>query len=409
MKKYKIISVFEYQNLRIGDFGFNEVHLNALMKLNELHNNAYLQPIAKGVRFNQYVGTIQVDGLTIEINPKADKSDDDNKWKGFLLNMLKACGRLSPRSTGVANVNRQNLNLLEVYFELYLKEVEGLIRKGLIKQYRLETKNTKALKGKLEFAGHIQQNIIHKERFHTKHQVYDTDHFIHQVLNNALEIVDQFSRGTRIYDLTKRTQLSFPKVKLEKITTQKLNSIKLNRKTDHYSYALELARLIILNYSPDISSGKEKMISLLFDMNELWEEFIYIQLRNYLEQNEINWTIEAQSRKPFIGFHYLKPDIVLTNKITNEKIVIDTKWKLGDKYVSIQDLRQVYTYGRYWNAEKVMLLYPGNNSNSDFRKFVNSNDTVSHKCKIGFVNVMDNEGELSEVVGQKVFNLLKVP
>jgi len=406
LKKQKIISVFEYQNLRIGDFGFQEIHLNALMKLNELHNNAYFQPIAKGVRFNQYVGTIQVDGLTIEINPKADKTDEDNKWKGFLLHMLKSCGRLSPKSTGVANVNRQHLNLLEVYFELYLKEVEGLIRKGLIKQYRLETKNTKALKGKLEFAGHIQQNIIHKERFYTKHQVYDTDHFIHQVLNNAIEIVEQFSRGTRIYDLTKRIQLSFPEVKLEKITTQKLNAIKLNRKTSHYSYALELARLIILNYSPDISSGKEKMISLLFDMNELWEEFIYIQLKNYLSEINSEWKIEAQSRKSFIGFHYLKPDIVLTNKLTNEKVVIDTKWKLADKYVSIQDLRQVYTYGRYWGAEKVMLLYPGNSNNQNFRRFENINDPIAHKCKLGFVNVMDEHGHLSKIIGQKVFELL---
>lgn len=406
MKKNKIISVFEYQNLRIGDHGFKQLHLDALLKLNELHNNAYFQPIAKGVRFNQYVGTIQVDGLTIEINPKADKSDDDNKWKGFLLHMLKACGKLSPQSTGVANVNRQYLNLLEVYFELYLKEVEKLIRKGLIKQYRLETKNTKALKGKLEFAGHIQHNLIHKERFYTKHQIYDTDHLIHQILRNATEIVEQFSRGTRIYDLTKRIELSFPKVKSEKITAQQLNSIKLNRKTEHYSYALELARLIILNYSPDIASGKEKMISLLFDMNELWEEFIYIQLKKYLTQNNSEWVIEAQSTKSFIGFHYLKPDIVLTNTVTGEKIVIDTKWKLGDKYVSIQDLRQVYTYGRYWNAEKVMLLYPGSNENQNFRQFVNSNDQLTHKCKLGFINVFNKEGGYNEAIGEKVFESL---
>ena len=141
---------------------FKQAHLDALLKLNEYHDGNYFEPIAKGIKFNQYVGVIQVDGLTIEIHPKADKDDDDNKWKGVLIKMLKACGRLKAESSGTAHVKRQHLNLLEVYFELYLAEVEALVRKGVIKKYRKQTHNTKALKGKLEFAGHIRHNAVQK-------------------------------------------------------------------------------------------------------------------------------------------------------------------------------------------------------------------------------------------------------
>ena len=147
---------------------------------------------------------------------------------------------------------------MEVYFELYLKEIDQLIRKGLAKKYRKETANVKALKGKLEFAGNIRHNLIHKERFYTTHQVYDQDHLLHQVLFKALEIVEQFSRGTRLYDTCRRLQLNFPVVKRIKVEKEHLDKIVLNRKTANYSYALEIARLIILNYSPDISSGREK-------------------------------------------------------------------------------------------------------------------------------------------------------
>ena len=73
--------------------------------------------------------------------------------------------------------------------------------------------------------------------------------------------------------------INFPKVTFKEITSSQIDKIKLNRKSYPYSYALELARLIILNYSPDISSGKERMLSLLFDMNQLWEEYVLKQLQ----------------------------------------------------------------------------------------------------------------------------------
>ena len=146
MKSHKKISIFEHQRLRLGEHGFTQTHLDALLKLNDYHQGQYFEPIAKGIKFNQYVGVIQIDGLTIEINPKADKDDPDDRWKGVLLKMLKACGRIKASSTGPAHVKRQHLNLLEVYFELYLLEVEGLIRRGLIKRYRVNRGNLNALK-----------------------------------------------------------------------------------------------------------------------------------------------------------------------------------------------------------------------------------------------------------------------
>ncbi len=123
MVTHKSISVFEHQRLTVGELGFKQTHLDALLKLNEYHDGNYFEAIAKGIKFNQYVGVIQVDGLTIEIHPKADKNDDDNKWKGVLLNMLQACGRISPKSTGAAHVKRQNLNLLEVYSSCIFKKL----------------------------------------------------------------------------------------------------------------------------------------------------------------------------------------------------------------------------------------------------------------------------------------------
>ncbi|WP_282116646.1 McrC family protein [Cellulophaga baltica] len=412
MTKRNNISVFEHQRLTIGENGFKQSHLDALLKLNDYHEGTYFEPIAKGIKFNQFVGVIQVDGLTIEINPKADKDDADFKWKGVLLKMLQACGKLKAESAGAAHVRRQNLNLLEVYFELYLLEVESLVRKGLIKQYRKQTKNTTALKGKLEFAGHIKENIIHKERFYTTHQVYDANHFLHQVLGKALVIVDQFTKGSRLHDFCKRVQLNFPEVNNSTISLQQLNNIRLNRKSKDYSYSLELARLIILNYSPDISGGKEKMLSLLFNMNELWEEYILKQVQNACVGTQIK--VAAQDSKLFWGNNSLRPDIVLRKG--GRTFIIDTKWKRPDKSsASVSDLRQMYAYCRFWDAESAMLLYPGDNTENKFKpylkddyyKVLDIHNTIEHQCKMGFVSVL-KDGELNEAIGLEILSLLEI-
>ena len=153
MKSKANITVYEHDRLTTDHASFSTRHLNALWKLNEYHNFDYFDPIPSGVKFKQYVGIIQVDGLCIEILPKTDKDNSAADWKGLLLQMLKACGHLKATSAGAANVKRQHLNLLEVYFELFLSEVETLIHRGLTKKYRKKTGNVKALKGKLEFAG----------------------------------------------------------------------------------------------------------------------------------------------------------------------------------------------------------------------------------------------------------------
>jgi 5-methylcytosine-specific restriction enzyme subunit McrC len=384
-----------------------------LLKLNEYHDGTYFEPIAKGIKFNQYVGVIQVDGLTIEINPKADKDDDDLKWKGVLLQMLLACGKLKAASAGAAHVKRQHLNLLEVYFELYLLEIESLVRKGLIKQYRKQTKNTTALKGKLEFAGHVRQNLVHKERFYTTHQVYDSNHFLHQVLSKALTIVGQFTKGSRLHDLCNRVLLNFPEVDQKTITAKELNSIQFNRKSRSYTYAIELARLIILNYSPDISGGKEKMLALLFDMNELWEIYITKQVQKACEGTGIK--VSGQESKSFWGNNSLRPDIVLQNGV--ETFIIDTKWKRPDKSsASATDLRQMYAYGRFWNAEKVMLLYPGKDAENSFKSYetddyfkdnADNHQLIDHQCKMGFVSVL-KDGRLDEHIGKNILKLMEI-
>jgi 5-methylcytosine-specific restriction enzyme subunit McrC len=405
----KVIQVFEHHTLHYdrayNGVAFRQKHFEALAKLNELHDNKYFTLVHKGIKFSQYVGVVQIDNLTIEILPKADNisSNEADKgiWRDVLIDMLRLSRKLKVNQVGQAHVNKQNVHLLDIYFDWFLREVALLQRQGLIKKYYKQTKNVTALKGKLEFAGHLAKNLVHRERFYTTHQIYDKDHQLHQILNLALGIIEQLTKGSYLYAACKRVQLDFPEVSAISCNAATFEKIKLNRKTRPYKTALEIARLIILNYAPNISSGSEKMLALLFDMNSLWEAFILAALKRacFLKPYEV---IGQQSR-PFWNTMSIRPDILLTQN-GKTQLVIDTKWKrMHDNKPSTNDLRQMYVYNEHWHSNCSLLLYPGTGPAELFYKPFKH---PGHLCGILKINVLDREGKLDQQIGENILAAL---
>lgn len=404
------IQVFEHSFLPIGENGFEKRHFVALSKLNALHNYQYFDLKHNGVVFKQFVGVIQADNLTIEILPKIDRyesEDQENKtkWQKVLIEMLRVTKKLKIQQAGQANVSRQSIHLLDIYFEWFLNEVQLLIHQGLIKQYYKETGNVKALKGKLEFAGHIQKNLVHKERFYTTHQVYDKDHLIHQILGQALGIIATLSKGNSLYGKCKTIQLDFPEVKSIQANENTFSKIPKSRKTAPYETALSIARLIILNYAPNICGGSENMLALLFDMNNLWEEYILVRLKQACQNKDLQ--VYGQNSTGFWNGITIRPDIVLEKKINDtekEILVIDTKWKnIEQSQPSTHDLRQMYVYNEFWKSTRAMLLYPSQITNLHSERFILFDDN-KHSCSLGKVSIFDAD-MLDALIGEKILNL----
>ena len=191
--------------------------------------------------------------------------------------------------------------------------------------------------------------------------------------------------------------LDFPEVNRKKVNPKTFEKIVYNRKNRPYKLALQIAELILLKYRPDIRSGSRDLIAIMFDMNVLWEEYVYRVLKKN-HQNGI--IVERQQSKLFWKSITAKPDIVL--KKGEETYIIDTKWKLVDSNKpSIDDLRQIFAYNHLWRSTKSILLYPGNEAN-DSRNFVNyspslfAKESDKHGCKVGFINVLEYQNKKKE-------------
>lgn len=385
--KNESVRVFEHEIVRFdrGEKKITEEQFKAL-QLYYGKGVPYFKLCYNGVQFCEYVGVIQVGKTLIEVLPKADKNQstesEKDKWHEILIGMVKAVNTLDLKSTGNSDLKIKANTILDLYFELFIKEVEYLLHNGLIKKYRKIEENQVALKGRLQFSKHIQQNLTHKERFYVSHSTYDIDHQLHFVLYKTIRLIKQINTNTSLQSRVSTLLLNFPEMPDLKVTEATFDKIVFNRKTQHYQDAIEIAKLLLLQYHPDVSKGQNNVLALMFDMNVLWEKFIYVSLRKGLGSK---FTITSQTSKYFWkstnNFHSkIRPDIVI-NAETENCVVLDTKWKnLDGKNPSPEDLRQMYVYHEYFGAKKVALVYPNQlpniiegtfhllNSSTDFTK-----------------------------------------
>ena len=88
------------------------------------------------------------------------------------------------------------------------------------------------------------------------------------------ELTQSPSLNQRIAQLT----VLFPPIRRKEIQARHFQGLGDDRALSRYQKAINIAKMILLNYSPDIQSGRENMLALMFDMNVLWEEYVYRML-----------------------------------------------------------------------------------------------------------------------------------
>lgn len=424
----KIIRVAEFEKLFYDDKKlFKKKHWQALCEYREKNHVPYFTVLHNGIRFSQYVGVIQAGDLTIEVLPKTDRqrstafntdisgleeSDGEERqsWHNVLLQMLRECKFLHSDRTDLANLNLKSNSILEIYLELFLFHVEKLLREGLVKQYRKDEANRLSLKGQLLFSKNISQNLIHQERFYTRDSRYCFINIYNQLLYKTLRLILSLSRLPSVKDKTRRLLLDFPEMPDCKVTDQVFDSLYLDRKTAHYRSALMISRMLLLNYRPDITGGTHHVIAILFDMNRLWEEFIYRRLK---KEDRIDIRVHRQQRKSFwrpspeAKSKTIQPDIIL--KAGDSTYIIDTKWKIIDNSLPADnDLRQMFAYNLYWESKRGSLLYPSSaNSTGEgqFHHFENQTGYHSH-CIVQTISVIDNGKTLNPFIAREILKVI---
>ena len=77
-------------------------------------------------------------GFQIEILPKiplGESDEESTKTKKIFLDMLRCLREFEGKSFNVASLNYSKMNLYEIFINMYLQEVQKLIKHGIKSSY----------------------------------------------------------------------------------------------------------------------------------------------------------------------------------------------------------------------------------------------------------------------------------
>lgn len=320
-------------------------------------------------RFCGYCGVLQLGDLTLEVLPKVHGTETEpGKARSLLIRMLAAVQKLDLHSTGSAHLNLQQHVLLDVFILSFAEKLQNLLRRGMVHTYIQQEENLQVVRGKIDIAQQVKNNLCHQHRVYCQYDEFLSDNLQNRIIKVTLSYLARFARSNQVQQLLEQLCGIFADVTEVFPKDSDWERLSFDRTNQEWKEILEQCRWFLSGMNPDVISGSDQSISLLFAMNILFEEYVAIELKKAFghqydvlaQKPQRKLLNHADGRKIFT----MKPDLYVREKTSQlPTAILDTKWKLlnGDERkmgISQADLYQMYTYAGSYNVSKVMLLYP---------------------------------------------------
>ncbi len=317
-----------------------------------------------------FVGVIELkNGVVIEILPKIYTGNNKiEDIKAIFLKMLSKLIGSKFKEFGSAHLLYKKFPLLDIFVLLFMENVHSLIRRGLRGDYVNIEGNERFLKGKLIFPEHIKRNLVHKERFYVSYDEFSINTHANRLIKTTIYYLMKKNLFYETKRRLKQLLFIFDEIDFSKNIDKdfQIADTKMRLFSD-YERVLTFCKVFLGRKSFVNYKGKELANAILFPMEKIFEDYIaYLVKKDYKEDYSVKIQKGGEHLIEDPGKFNLVPDILLINKNDeNDKIIIDTKWKLLDKSkekenynISQSDLYQMFAYAKKYKANKVILIYP---------------------------------------------------
>ena len=398
----KPIEIKEYEKINKSDEALNGLDLVGLQKyLTRQKLDSALTVYADSIKADSWVGVIKYKKTTIQILPKLispngneeynNKENDNKKDKEKetilknLIYMLSFTKRLDIKTNEVAKLSKEKNPFLEILIREYANSLFECLKRLTPQRYIREVNNLNYLKGKIKFSENIRYNCSNSAKFYCEYDEYSENNILNQLFLFVSTCLYYVTNNGYNKKTLKFIMNYYSDIELVRFDKFKANKIKLSRNQELFKKPFMLAKMFIENATVDLTKTKIENIILLWDMNMLFEEFVFELLkRNKSEFGDWNFTAQKgkllffdstaksqntssqesslrdSERGVAIQHRMTDVDIYAENTKTNEKIIIDTKYKKIEtlKDISSLDVYQVTTYCLLHGATNGILLYP---------------------------------------------------
>lgn len=261
-------------------------------------------------------------------------------------------------------------NTAELCAAILIKGVSSQIKRGLGKEYILQTEPLSTVRGKIDISSSIKDQTIIKKQLVCSYDEFSVNSYMNRIIRTTMELLLRSNISKPRKKELRKLLVFFGEVKPLEISSIDWR-IQYNRNNQTYQMLISVCFLIVKGLLQTTSDGTTKLMDFLDEqrMCRLYEKFILEFYKKEFPKlkvtaSQIPWDLDDDESDML---PVMQSDIMLSDK--TKTLIIDAKYYSHTMQVQYDvhtlhsnNLYQVYTYVKNLDKERTgnvsgMLLY----------------------------------------------------
>jgi 5-methylcytosine-specific restriction enzyme subunit McrC len=296
-----------------------------------------------------------------------------------LMVMLAYAYNIKIHTLDLAHIGAQRGNWFEWLTFLFASEMQRQLQLGVHRSYVQRDETLALIRGKWNLSHQFTQHPMLVDRFDVRYAEFTANTPLNQILLAATRELMQLTVDPVNYRLLHATYVALIAAGCNgqaSLSNNYPELVHFTRLEDRFRTAYLLADLFLRGKVTNIFQGRKAYHAFMFDMNELFEQFVAGFLNRHKraifgDESETTRVVPQarQHRVPFLSRHpgnqeliNLKPDLLLFQN-GQLKLIGDTKYKQLDpakknRNITESDSYQMLAYATAYQCQHVCLIYP---------------------------------------------------